>query len=81
MSGLLAYIDAGAVTSYKEQYYTMYAICLEEIAKAFEIDVVYDEKQVNSKIEAFYEDYCTIRCDMISEGIMIREGTSYVRKK
>lgn len=129
--------DARAVTSYKDQYYTMYSIrqevfmtniidiireesdeaekqrrrdeeyrkkvlsaffeygrlksipsqrkkeciCLEEIAKAFEIDVVYDEKEVNAKIEQFFDDYCTIRRDMISEGIMIREGTTYVRKK
>lgn len=128
--------DAGAVTSYKDQYYTMYSIrqevfmtniidiikeesdeadkqrqrdeeyrkkvlaaffqygrlksipsqrkkeriCLEEIAKSFEIDKVYDEKEVNAKIEAYHDDYCTIRRDMISEGIMTREGTNYVRK-
>lgn len=127
--------DAGAVTSRKEQYYTMYAIrqevfmtnimdiikeesdeadkqrqrddayrekviaaffeygklksipaqrkkeriCLEEIAKAFEVGVVYDEKEVNEKIESFYSDYCTIRRDMISERIMERNGTEYVR--
>ena len=127
--------DAGAVTSRKEQYYTMYAIrqevfmtnimdiikeesgeaekqrqrdeayrekvleaffeygklksipaqrkkeriCLEEIAKAFEIGVVYDEKEVNETIESFYGDYCTIRRDMISERIMERNGTEYVR--
>ncbi len=129
--------DAQAVSSYKEQYYTMYfirqeifmtniidiikeesdeeekqrqrdeayrkkvleaffeygklksipsqrkkeRICLEEMAKAFEIGKVYDEKEVNSEIEKFYEDYCTIRRDMISEGIMSREGTCYVRQK
>lgn len=55
-------------------------ICLEEIAKSFEIDKVYDEKEVNAKIEAYHDDYCTIRRDMISEGIMTREGTNYVRK-
>lgn len=129
--------DAGAVTSYKDQYYTMYSIkqevfmtniidiikeesdeaakqrqrdeeyrkkvlaaffeygklksipsqrkkeriCLEEIAKAFELEVVYEEKEVNAKIETFFDDYCTIRRDMISEGIMVRAGTKYVRKK
>lgn len=127
--------DAGAVTSRKEQYYTMYAIrqevfmtnimdiikeesdeadtqrqrdeayrekvlaaffeygrlkaipaqrkkeriCLEEIAKSFEIGKVYDESQVNEKIGEFFEDYCTIRRDMISERIMERNGTEYVR--
>ena len=129
--------DAGAVTSYKDQYYTMFSlcqnvfmtyiidifkeesdeaeeqkkrdeiyrnkviaaffeygklksipsqrkkerICLEEIAKAFEIGKKYDEKKVNAKIEDFFDDYCTIRRDMISEGIMEREGTEYIRKQ
>ena len=127
--------DAKAVTSYKEQYYTMYSlckdvfmtniidiineeseiideqkqredayrekvikaffeygklksipsqrkkerICLEEIAKNFELDKEYEEVEVNSIIENFYEDYCTLRRDMISECIMKREGTKYTR--
>ncbi|MDD6306535.1 MAG: metalloregulator ArsR/SmtB family transcription factor [Clostridiales bacterium] len=129
--------DAKAVTSYKEQYYTMYSIrqeifmtkiidiireesdeadeqkareeayrkkvlsaffeygrlkaipaqrkkeliCLEEISKSFEIGKEYDEKEVNEKIENFFDDYCTIRRDMISEGIMKREDTKYMRKR
>lgn len=129
--------DARAVTSYKDQYYTMYSlrkevfmtriidiireesdaakeqqrreenyrkkvidaffeygrlkaipaqrkkekICLEEIAKSFEIGKEYEEKEVNGIIEGFFDDYCTIRRDMISEGIMKREGTTYVRRK
>lgn len=129
--------DAKAVTSYKEQYYTMYSlrrevfmtriidiiqeesdeareqqrreenyrkkvldaffeygklkaipaqrkkekICLEKIAEAFEIGKEYEEKEVNGMIGEFFDDYCTIRRDMISEGIMKREGTVYVRKK
>ena len=127
--------DANAVTSYKEQYYTMYSlrkdvfmtniidiikeeseiideqkqredayrekvikaffeygklksipsqrkkerICLEEIAKNFEIGKVYDEVEVNQIIENYYEDYCTLRRDMISECIMKRDGTKYTR--
>ena len=127
--------DAKAVTSYKEQYYTMYSlckgifmtniidiineeseiideqkqredayrekvikaffeygklksipsqrkkerICLEEIAKNFELGKEYEEAEVNGVIEKFYEDYCTLRRDMISESIMKREGTKYTR--
>ncbi len=127
--------DAGTVTSYKDQYYTMYSIkqeifmtniidiireesdeadeqkqreevyrkkvlatffeygklkaipsqrkkeriCLEEIAKSFEIGKSYDEKEVNDIIEGFFDDYCTIRRDMISEKIMERSGATYVR--
>lgn len=54
-------------------------ICLEEIAKKFESGREYNEKQVNDIIIEFHEDYCTIRRDMISEGIMKRNGTIYVR--
>ena len=129
--------DAKAVTSYKEQYYTMYSIrqevfmtniidiireesdeaakqrqreeeyrnkviatffeygklkaipsqrkkeriCLEEIAKSFEIGKEYDEKDVNAIIENYFDDYCTIRRDMISEKIMDRQGTTYIRRQ
>ena len=128
--------DAKAVTSYKEQYYTMYSlckdvfmtsiidiineesevideqklredayrekviktffeygklktipaqrkkqrICLEEIAKAFEVNKEYDEKEVNEIILKFHDDFCTIRRDMISEHIMEREGNIYILK-
>lgn len=127
--------DAKAVTSYKEQYYTMYSlckdvfmtniidiineeseaideqkqreeayrekvikaffeygklksipsqrkkerICLEEIAKNFEVGKAYDEIEVNQIIENYYEDYCTLRRDMISEQIMRREGRKYTK--
>lgn len=128
--------EAGAVSSYKDQYYTMYSIrqevfrsnildiiqeasdeaaeqekreaayrqkvidaffeygrlkaipsqrkkeriCLEEMAKAFEVGKVYEEQEVNALLTRFNEDYCTIRRDMISEGIMERDGGRYVRK-
>lgn len=128
--------DAKAVTSYKDQYYTMYTICkdvfmtniidiigeeaeeideqtrreeeyrrkvirtffeygklksipaqrkkkricLEEIAKAFEVERKYDEMEVNSIIKEFHEDYCTLRRDMVGEGILIRENQIYSRK-
>ncbi|MDE7417767.1 MAG: DUF2087 domain-containing protein [Lachnospiraceae bacterium] len=32
-------------------------------------------------MQEFNEDYCTIRRDMISEGIMERKGTEYRRKE
>lgn len=125
--------DAGAVRSYKTQYYTMYALCsevfeqrmidvlrekseeaelqqqrdaayrqkvidaffdygkllsipaqrkkkrivLEEIAKAFQPGRTYTEKEVNLLIADFHDDFCTIRRDMISEGVMARDGQTY----
>ena len=56
-------------------------ICYEKIAELFEIGRVYEEKEVNEIITPIHEDYCTIRRDMISEGIFRREGTKYVRLK
>ncbi|MGN0628893.1 MAG: metalloregulator ArsR/SmtB family transcription factor [Oscillospiraceae bacterium] len=128
--------EAGAVTSRKEQYYTMYSICsdifmmkiidiineesdeaeeqhcreeeyrkkvldsffeygvlksipsqrkkericLEEMAKSFELGRRYSEAEVNEILLGFNEDYCTIRRDMIAEGIMERKDGIYVRK-
>lgn len=126
-------MDAGAVESRKEQYYTMYSIkkevfmtsildiikeespdsalqeereqqyrkkvidsffeygklksipaqrkkekiCLEEIAKSFEPGKKYSEKEINILIADYNDDFCTIRRDMLSEGILEREGAAY----
>ncbi len=56
-------------------------ICYEKIAGLFEIGRVYSEKELSETIAAVHEDYCTIRRDMISEGILTRSGTQYVRVK
>ncbi len=56
-------------------------ICYELIAERFEPGRVYEEKEVNAIITPIYEDYCTIRRDMIGEGIFRRDGTRYVRQK
>ena len=56
-------------------------ICYEQIAAHFEPGKVYEEKEVNEIILAVHEDYCTIRRDMISEGIFRREGNRYIRVK
>lgn len=125
--------DAGAVSAYRTQYYTMYALCrdvflsrildiictesdeaglqaqreqayrqrvidsffeygklksipaqrkkeriiLEEIAKAFEVGRVYTEREVNIIIADYHDDFCTLRRDMIGEGLMARENGSY----
>lgn len=126
-------MDAGAITSRKEQYYTIYSIndevfnvsildilkekseemdlqqerdnayrkkvidsffeygklksipaqrkkeliILEEIAKAFEPGKEYSEREVNIIIADFHDDFCTIRRDMISEGLLKRENMKY----
>ena len=56
-------------------------ICYEVIAESFVLGKVYQEKELRAIIESFHEDYCTIRRDMISEGILTRKGSEYVRVK
>lgn len=129
--------DAGAVTSYKSQYYRMYAlnravfetrildilgeesdeaqiqaqrdaeyrrkvldafleygklksipaqrkkerILLEEIVKVFDYDRIYSEREVNLRIADFYDDFYTLRRDMISEKLMDRDTRGYWRVK
>ena len=128
-------MDAGAVSSRREQYYTMYSInkevfqcrildilgekssdaqrqqerearyrqrvldsffeygrlkaipaqrkkeriCLEEIAKELELGRPYPEREHNQVLLRFHQDYCTLRRDMISEGILRREEGLYTR--
>lgn len=127
--------DVGAVTSYKNQYYTMYSlrpeifqtsilniikeesdeaslqeqrdqeyrkkvinsffaygklktipaqrkkklIVLEVIAEAFEKDRFYTEREVNIIIADFHDDFCTLRRDMIDEGLLGRDSRGYWR--
>ena len=129
--------EAGVVSSYKTQYYTMYSLCrnilettvldmikeksddaalqeereqqyrkrvldaffeygklksipaqrkkeriiLEVIVQAFEFDKKYTEREVNIIIADYYDDFCTLRRDMISERLLDREGSLYWRIK
>ena len=126
-------VDAGAVKSRKEQYYTIYSInndvfnisildilreeseekdlqaerdeayrkkvldsffeygklksiptqrkkeriVLEEIAKAFEPDHIYTEREVNIIIADFNDDFCTLRRDMVAEKLLVRDKNQY----
>lgn len=128
-------MDAGAVRSYKNQYYTMYSlrsemfetkiidifrertdettlaaerdaayrekiirsffeygklksipaqrkkkrVVLEEIVKAFEPGRIYAEREVNLIIADTFDDFCTLRRDMIAEGLMARDQRGYWR--
>lgn len=127
--------EAGAVSSYKNQYYTMYSlnqavfsvrladiigeksaeadrqqerdrlyrqkvidtffeygklksipaqrkkrrIILEEIVRDFKTGRTYDEKEVNLIIAAYHDDFCTLRREMIMEGLMQRDHQVYWR--
>ena len=129
--------DAGAVSSYKSQYYMMYSlkkevfetsildilreesdeaevqaqrdadyrqkvidsffeygklksipaqrkkerIILEEIVRAFAFDRVYSERETNLILADFYDDFCTLRRDMVGEKLLDRDAGGYWRVK
>lgn len=52
-------------------------IVLEEIAKSFEEDKTYSEREVNIMIADFNDDFCTIRKEMVSFDILERENNIY----
>lgn len=56
-------------------------IILEKIAECFEKRIIYPEKQVNLIIADFHDDFCTLRRDLISEGIMERDSRGYWLKE
>ena len=56
-------------------------IVLEVIADQFEYDRIYTEREVNIIIADFHDDFCTIRRDMISEGLLDRNTKGYWRLK
>lgn len=52
-------------------------IILEEICKSFEGNRDYSEKEVNIIIADYHDDFCTIRREMISEGLLNRTEGIY----
>lgn len=127
--------DAGAVTSYKTQYYAMYSlrkdvfmtsildiikeesdeaalqaqreeqyrrkvlssffeygklksipaqrkkerIVLEELVKSFEFGRMYPEREVNLILADYYDDFCTLRRDLVDEKLLARNKEGYWR--
>lgn len=55
-------------------------IILEEIAKSLLKGKIYGEKEVNLIIAEFHDDFCTIKRDMIGEGIFSRQDGNYIRE-
>ena len=54
-------------------------IILEVIARAFEFGRPYSEREVNLIIADFYDDFCTIRRDMVGEQLLCRDDKGYWR--
>jgi hypothetical protein len=56
-------------------------IILEEILQSFDVGKEYKERDVNIIIADYHDDFCTIRREMISEGLMTRNNGIYIRKE
>ena len=54
-------------------------IVLEELVKGFEPGRRYTEREVNIILADAYDDFCTLRRDMIGEGLLQRENGVYWR--
>lgn len=67
-------ISAGRISQQKKE-----RIVLEVIAQAFEFDRIYSEREVNIIIADFYDDFCTIRRDMVAEQLLGRNEKGYWR--
>ncbi len=50
---------------------------LEKIWQDFSPNKVYSESEVNEIIRVYYDDFCTIRRELIDNGFMIRSGGKY----
>ncbi len=55
-------------------------IVLEKIAESFEMEKDYTEREVNIIIADFHDDFCTIRRDMVGEGILERTENSIYKR-
>lgn len=52
-------------------------IILDEIASRFESGKRYPEREVNLLISEFFDDFCTLRRELIVEGLMERDHNVY----
>lgn len=52
-------------------------IVLEKICEDFEAGKLYPEKEVNLILAAYHEDFCTLRRELVAEGLMARDKTGY----
>lgn len=54
-------------------------IILNHLARAFEMEVRYPEKQVNEILKRYYADYASLRRYLVDEGLLIRQEGIYWR--
>ena len=56
-------------------------VLLDLLIEDFEPGRSYTEQEVNFKILDHYDDYCTVRREMVDLGLLLREKGRYIRPK
>lgn len=54
-------------------------VVLDHVAKVFEIGVRYPEREVDTLLRAFHDDYAALRRYLVDEGFLTREAGTYWR--
>jgi hypothetical protein len=75
---LRAFLPHGRLTQMPAQR-TKRRIVLDHIVRVFEPGVRYVERDVNSLLRAFDDDYATLRRYLVDEGLLARAGGQYWR--
>ena len=76
---LYTFMENGKVTKMPAQLKKKLVI-IEEIGRAFEIGKPYTEKEVNTVISDYYEDFCMVRRFFVNYGLFTRDKGVYLKK-
>lgn len=73
------YMRGGKIQSLPRKHEQLIVI-LEEVARKFEPEKQYTEREVNVILEELNEDYCTVRRSLVDYGYMTRNGGIYLKR-
>ena len=75
---LRTFLRGGRLTQIPTQH-SKRLVVLDHICRIFEIGVRYPEKEVNTMLRAFHDDYAALRRYLVEEGFLNRENNIYWR--
>jgi hypothetical protein len=75
---LETFMPGGKLTAFPKKHDQM-VVLMDEIARKFEPDREYKEKEVNVILEDVNEDYCTIRRILVDYGYLSRHKGIYTK--
>lgn len=75
---LRAFFSDGRLTKLPAQHKKRW-IVYEEFLALFEPDVRYSELELNERIKTLFDDYCTVRRELLEEGALQRDDRTYWR--